>query len=353
MIAWSVELSEFGIRYESRGPLKAQCLADFVAELTPTLAEENQVWTLYVDGSSNTKGGGAGIILEGPNNVTVEKSLKFGFRVTNNQAEYEALLAGLSGTYQTKDTLLQRYFHVASQRISSFSEFTIHHVPQEKNVRVDLLSKLASTKRHGQHRTIIQETLNSPSLDDKVVNTNDNEDQGWMTGIWSYLKEGTLPEDKDEARKTRVRSSKFVIIGDELFKCGISTPLLKCLTKSQATYVIEEIHQGICGMHSGARSMTTRVLRAYWPTLKSDCQDYVQRCKECQQFGNAHRQPPEVLHKMMSLWPFAQWGMDILEPFPLAKGQLKFLLVAVDYFTKWIEACPLAKITAENVQKFT
>ncbi|XP_020203766.1 uncharacterized protein LOC109789265 [Cajanus cajan] len=231
-------------------------------------------------------GGGAGIILEGPNKVTIEQSLKFGFRVTNNQAEYEVLLAGLrlahdlgaqrvscnsdsklmveqlSGAYQTKDTLLQRYFHAASQQISSFDEFTIRHVPREQNVRADLLSKLASTKRPGQHRTIIQETLNSPSLDDKVVIANKNEDQGWMTGIWSYLKEGTLPEDKDEAQKMRVRSSKFVIIGDELFKRSISTPLLKCLAKSQATYVIEEIHRGICGMHSGARSMATRVLRA-------------------------------------------------------------------------------------------
>nr|KYP72708.1 Gypsy retrotransposon integrase-like protein 1 [Cajanus cajan] len=279
MITWLVELSEFSIKYESQGLLKAQCLVDFVAELTPTSADEQQVWTLHVDGSSKSKGGGAGIILEMPNKVTLEQSLKFGFKVTNNQAEYEALLAGLrlahdlgarkvscnsdsklmveqlSGAYQTKDTLLQRYFDVASQQISSFEDC--------------------------QHQTIIQETLNSPSLDDKVVNTSDS--------------------------------------------------------------------------HSRARSMATRVLRAgyYWPTLNSICQTYVQRCKECQQFSNTRRQLPEVLHQMTSPWPFAQWGMDILGPFPPAKGQLKFLLVAIDYFTKWIEACPLARITTENVQKFT
>nr|KYP65463.1 Transposon Ty3-I Gag-Pol polyprotein [Cajanus cajan] len=318
MIAWLVELSEFGIKYESRGPLKAQCLADFVAELTPTLADEQQVWTLHVDGSSNSKGGGAGIILEGPNRVTLEQSLKFGFKVTNNQAEYEALLVGLRLAH---DLGARRVSCNSDSKlmISSFDEFTIHHVPREQNARADLLSKLASTKRLGQHRTIIQETLHSPSLDDKVVNTSDSGDHGWMTGIWNYIKEGTLPEDKDEARKIR----------------------------PQATYVIEEIHRGICGMHSRARSMATRVLRAgyYWPTLKSDCQTYVQRCKECQ--------PPAALHQMMSSWPFAQWGMDILGPFPPAKGQLKFLLVAIDYFTKWIEACPLAKITTKNVQKFT
>nr|KYP65790.1 hypothetical protein KK1_012056 [Cajanus cajan] len=115
----------------------------------------------------------------------------------------------------------------------------------------------------------------------------------------------------------RLRSAKLVIVGDELFKCGISTPLLKCLTTPQAAYVIEEIHRGICGMHSGARSMATRVLRAgyYWPTLKLDCQDYVQRCKECQQFGNTHRQPPKTLHQMMSSWPFSsgEWHHKIMQ----------------------------------------
>nr|KYP65478.1 Retrovirus-related Pol polyprotein from transposon 17.6 [Cajanus cajan] len=286
MIAWSVELSEFSIRYESHGALKAQYLANFVVELTPATAEEPQVWTLHIDGSSNSKGGGAGIILEGPNQVTLEQSLKFSFKATNNQAEYEALLAGLrlardlgarkvscnsdsklmveqlNGTYQAKDTLLQRYFQIASQQISSFDEFAIHHVSREQNARADLLSKLASTKKPGQHRTIIQETLHSPSFDDKVVNISDSGDLDWMTGIWNYLKEGTLPEDKDEAQKMRMRSAKFVIVGDELFKRGISTPLLKCLTAPQAAYVLDEIHQGICGLHFGARSMATRVLRA-------------------------------------------------------------------------------------------
>nr|KYP32537.1 hypothetical protein KK1_046761 [Cajanus cajan] len=111
----------------------------------------------------------------------------------------------LSGTYQAKDVLLQQYFHMASQQISSFDEFTIQHVPREQNTRADLLSKLASTKCPGQHRIIIQETLHSPSLDDKVVNTSDSEDQGWMTGIWKYLKTRVLPEDKVKARKMRLR----------------------------------------------------------------------------------------------------------------------------------------------------
>ena len=55
---------------------------------------------------------------------------------------------------------------------------------------------------------------------------------------------------------------------------------------------------------------------------------------------------------MMALWPFAQWGLDILGPFPLETRQMKFLVVGIDYFTKWVEVEPLAKITQQNVKNF-
>nr|KYP76142.1 Transposon Ty3-I Gag-Pol polyprotein [Cajanus cajan] len=97
-----------------------------------------------------------------------------------------------------------------------------------------------------------------------------------------------------------------------------------------------------------------RLLRAgyYWPTLKTDCAEYVKKCKQCQQHGNLIHASTEKLHSISAPWPFSLWGIDILGPFPLAKGQCKFLVVAVDYFTKWIEADPLTTITAANVQKF-
>ena len=94
MIGWSVELSEFSIKYEPQGPIKSQCLADFTSELQQC-QEPETIWILHVDGSSSKKGGGAGIVLEGPKNIQIEQSLRFGFPTSNNQAEYEALIAGL------------------------------------------------------------------------------------------------------------------------------------------------------------------------------------------------------------------------------------------------------------------
>ncbi|XP_072052199.1 uncharacterized protein [Arachis hypogaea] len=93
---WAIELSEFDIQYQPRGSVKSQYLADFVAELTqPGLEEEFSDWTLFVDGASNPQGSGAGILLESPESIILEHSLRFSFKASNNQAEYEALVAGL------------------------------------------------------------------------------------------------------------------------------------------------------------------------------------------------------------------------------------------------------------------
>ena len=96
-IAWSVELSEFSLEYRPHGLIKAQVLADFIVELSPPMVNEDkeQKWTLYVDGSSNNEGSGARVILEDMNGVSIEQSLRFMFKTSNNQTEYKALLAGL------------------------------------------------------------------------------------------------------------------------------------------------------------------------------------------------------------------------------------------------------------------
>lgn len=107
-------------------------------------------------------------------------------------------------------------------------------------------------------------------------------------------------------------------------------------------------------MHTRSQSTVARVIHVnyYWPTLRTDAK-YVKTCKECQEFSNVLHTPLEALHSITSPWPFAMCGMDILEPFPMAKGQVKFLLITVEYFTKWIKAEPLARIIAQKVQNFT
>ena len=79
--------------------------------------------------------------------------------------------------------------------------------------------------------------------------------------------------------------------------------------------------------------------------MKKDSADFVQKCDKCQRFAKTTHQPLEHLSSLMAPWPFAQWGLDILGPFQLAKAQKKFLIVACEYFTKWVETEAVAAIT--------
>ena len=95
MVSWSVELSEFDIRYESRTAIKAQALADFLAEMVEDREPQEPRWMLHVDGAFSSKGSGAGVILEKEGEITVDFSIKFDFSVLNNQVKYETLIARL------------------------------------------------------------------------------------------------------------------------------------------------------------------------------------------------------------------------------------------------------------------
>uniref|UniRef100_A0A2N9FNY5 Integrase catalytic domain-containing protein n=1 Tax=Fagus sylvatica TaxID=28930 RepID=A0A2N9FNY5_FAGSY len=135
---------------------------------------------------------------------------------------------------------------------------------------------------------------------------------------------------------------------------GFSRPHLRCLSPEEADYVIREVHEGVCGNHSGARSLAHKLTRAgyYWPSLLHDATQYVKACDKCQRFANIPRVPLEEITPITSPWPFAQWGLDIMGPFPVGTKQAKFLVVAIDYFTKWVEAEPLATISEKNVKGF-
>jgi len=210
MVGWAVELSKYNIQCEARESIKAQCLADFVNELVGVPDLNEGAWILSVDGSSNGKGGGADIVLQGPNNLLLEQSLRFGLKPSNNQAEYEVLIAclllaadtgakvltcktdsqlvvgHLEGTFQVKDPLLLRYYHVVQSMMSKFRTASVTHVSRSQNFRADLLSKLATAKLKGQHRTMIHATLNHPTVtlvDSNAIEGAGLKDVGWMTPI--------------------------------------------------------------------------------------------------------------------------------------------------------------------------
>ncbi|GKF81847.1 reverse transcriptase domain-containing protein [Tanacetum coccineum] len=122
----------------------------------------------------------------------------------------------------------------------------------------------------------------------------------------------------------------------------------------QANYVLREIHEGSCSMHAGTQSVVVKALRIgyYWPTMHDDTRKLIQACQDCQVHKPVPRNPQQKLSPVTSLWPFYKWGIDIAGPFPEGPGKVKFLIVAIDYFTKWIEAKPVATITESQIKKF-
>ena len=103
--------------------------------------------------------------------------------------------------------------------------------------------------------------------------------------------------------------------------------------------LIRDIHSGECGHHSSARTLAGKVFRSglYWPEVLQDTTTIVQTCDACQFHAKQMHQPALGLHTIPLSWPFAVWGLDILGPFPRSQGGYRFLFVAVDKFTKWIE----------------
>ena len=90
-----------------------------------------------------------------------------------------------------------------------------------------------------------------------------------MKPIISYIKDGQLPPNSSEAKKVRVQAARFVVLNGELYKRGFLMPYLKCLALNEVTYVLQEIHEGVCGNHSRPRSLVGKMIRVgyFWPTM--------------------------------------------------------------------------------------
>ncbi|GJV02104.1 reverse transcriptase domain-containing protein [Tanacetum coccineum] len=366
-------------RYFEAHPVKVitdQPIKNILIGVSPGI--EHRGRTLY-GGAASSKGSGAGLILTGPSGVEYAYALRLAFSSTNNEAEYEALLAGLriarmmnvlwievkvdsklvasqiNGMYEASNGSMIRYLAKARKYISEFKTFSIENIPRGSNQKADVLSKLATVPFHHLTKEILVEVLNERSTEVQEVQTIvEEEGDNWMTPIIKYLEEGIVPSDKNEARALRAKIGQYTMESGVLFKKGYLIPMLRCVGPLQANYVIREIHMGSCGMHVGPRAVVRKAMRQgyYWPTMHADAKTEVDKCDSCQIHSPIPRLPKTFMTSIMAPWPFYQWGMDILGPLTPARGGAKFVVVAIDYFTKWVEAKPLVKITGKEIIRF-
>ncbi|GKB89792.1 reverse transcriptase domain-containing protein [Tanacetum coccineum] len=211
------------------------------------------------------------------------------------------------GTYIAKEENMVKCLEKAKNLISGFANFSISQVSRSKNKKADALSKIASTSFAHLSKQVLVEVLKKKSIQEKEVATVvEEEGPTWMTPIVEYLRDGTLPDDKKEASKLRIKARQYELVEGILYRWSFLTPWLRCVGPLQADYVIIEIHEGLCSMHAGPRSVVAKAMRLgyYWPTMHRDAREMICACNDCQLHHPVPRNPQQPLTPITAPWPF-------------------------------------------------
>ncbi|KAM6580325.1 hypothetical protein CsatA_004099 [Cannabis sativa] len=346
---------KFDITYHPRTSIKGQALADFrikgiTPDEDPLVQRDADTWKLYVDGASNEHGSGAWMILILPKGFKFHYAFRFQFGTSNNEAEYEALIAHLKitevlkvknlichsdsqlivnqviGEYQAKSLKMEKYLEKVWKNLEKFDYFKIEQIPREQNSNVDALAKLASQNELDELNLVPVEMLNELSKCEKEEVEIIDSSPTWMTPIVNYLLNGQLPIEKNEAQKLLYFVPRYTIVEGKLYQRGYSMPLLQCVLPTEANKIIKEIHEGFCGDHTGWQSLSKKIIRQgyYWPIINKDTRKFVKKCDKYQRFSHIPRVPPTELRMMTSPYPFAIWGIDLIGALPTRRGGAKF-----------------------------
>ena len=315
-----------------------------------------------------------------PEKVAIEKSLRLNFSATNNGVEYETLLVGMTmvqrkgeksiklfldsrlvvgqvrGEFEAKDERMQGYLSQVKFLQLKFDSFDLLHVPRSGNAHADSLAMLATSLTQDLPRVILVEDLYKPIETREMAQIHQiRVGPSWMDSIIRFLREDILPEERIEADKIQRKATSYWLSEDhKLYKHSFSGPYLLCVHPELIESLLEELHEGICGSHTGGRSLAHRAITQgyWWPNMQREALEYVRKCDQCQRFVPSIHQLGGILNPLSSPWLFAQWGLDIVGPFSKAVGNKKYILVSTDYFTKWVEAEPLANIRDMDAKRF-
>jgi ribonuclease HI len=334
-------------------------------------------------------GAGTAAIITSPIGVKHRYAARLNFalesdRCTNNIAEYEAVILGLrklrafgvttciirtdskvvvgqvEKDYAAKDPALMRYLAAIRSLERQFKGFTLQHVDRAKNEEANALAK-AAARGEALPSDIFYHVIGTPAVrsPEGLQITNDREGhrivnlimtENWRAPITLFLQGYYHPTDINEAKRLKHQSQDFALIEGQLYKKGISQPMVKCVTKIEGVQILREVHSGTCGSHAGPRALAAKVIRQgfYWPAMICAANRVTRSCEACQKFSPCSGSPSQFTKLIGHTWPLQRWGLDIVGPLPTAQGNLKFTFVAVEYFTKWIEARAVSMITSKT-----
>ena len=337
---------------------------------------------MFFDGAVNVYGNGAGAVIISPDKKQYPVSVKLHFECTNNTAEYEACILGLEaalelkikkldvygdsmliicqvkGEWQTKEEKLRPYQEYLSTLAKEFEEVKFTHLGREGNHFADALATLAAMttidlkcKVQPVHIDIRNDPAHCCLVEGEI------DGQPWYYDIKNLVQNQEYPVGSSKTDKKTLRrlATDFYLDGEILYKRSFDGTLLRCLNEADARKALREVHEGICSTHASGHMIARKIQRAgyFWMTLEKDCIDYVKKCHKCQIYSDKVNMPPAPLFNLISPWPFAMWGIDVIGPVnPKASNGHRFILVAIDYFTKWVEASSYAHVTQNVVKRF-
>ncbi|CAL2245408.1 unnamed protein product [Prunus armeniaca] len=403
---WTLALTEFAFRYVPQEAVKGQAVADFLADhpgeeienmdsldianadlLTrahtclnnPIYSVHLAPWKLYFDGSKTDITSGAGIVLEEPLGIRHCYSFQLDFQCTNNRAEYEALIIGLeilvelgiqsveilgdsmlvlkqiAGEYKCLSPSLAVYLVAAKNLLTEFREATWEHIPREENFTANELAQVATGIQMLEEcvqRIIRIGKKSLPSVMARGMEIDVNSatitEDDWRNPIMTYLRYPTLPSEK----RVRIMALNYLMWNEDLVRKSKDEVLLRCLGKKEYMKVMGETHEGICGAHQGGRKMCWLIRRYgyFWPTMMKDCINYSKGCESCQRHGPVQQAPSVLMNPVVKPWPFRGWAMDLIgKIYPASSQQHCFIIVATDYFTKWVEAKAVKSTTSQEI----
>jgi len=179
----------------------------------------------------------------------------------------------------------------------------------------------------------------------------------WYFDIKHYLETREYPERATENDKTTLRrlAASFILNGDVLYKRNHDMVLLRCVDAKEAEVILKDVHEGTFGTHMNGHSMARKILRAgyFWLTMENDCCKHVRKCEKCQVYADNINMAPTTLNVLTSPWSFSIWGIDVIGAIePKASNGHHFILVPIDYYTKWVEAASHASVTIKVVTNF-
>ncbi|GKC44813.1 reverse transcriptase domain-containing protein [Tanacetum coccineum] len=255
---WAIELGEHEIKFKGRNSIKGKILVDFLAEtpLTENREAKNEevkrkepkpenAWKLFTDGASSSDGSGAGLVVVSPEGKEYTYALRFEFETTNNEAEYEALLAGLRivKEMEIRELIIFVDSQLVANQVKGLFEARQPTIKQYLEKMIDLLSE------------VLVEVIQNKSITEKgVADIVKEEGDNWRTPIREYLRSGSLLNDPQKARKLRIKALLYKMIEEKLYRRSYLSPWLRCVGPMHAKNIIKEVHEGSCGMHSGPRN---------------------------------------------------------------------------------------------------